>query len=1036
MKKILLYISKVVFIILLISTLSLILLPHFFPQSVSDKIKKLANQHLKTELNFSEAHFTFFSHFPALTLTLSDFSLKGSAPFQDKNLVSSKEISMGINIASLLKGQVKIDKIYISEAFINVEVNEKGFANYNVYASSDSVKAPNADTINNAAFKIENITIEKTHFIYNDRSLPMMINARGFNYIGNGDLSKSVFDLVTHAEVDSVDFIYNHQSYVLSKKFNADLITKINTNSLTFLFEKNLLKINQLPVEFNGKFAFLKNGYAIDLNMSSNNTELMNLISAMPSELIKKLDRTKLNGTADFKMKLSGNYIASNNTMPSLNVSIGIRNGYVFNQTYPAPVEHLYLNMNMGIPNMNPDSLTLNIDSLYFNIHKDYLSAAIRLNGIHNPRIYGKIDAEANLESWNNILGFKDFEIKGVYAIHLKTDGIYSSKPDKSHPKSGSIITSIPSFQLSSSLKNGYFKLASAKEPLTNIEFDVHAICPDQFYKHTSIELDHLNANLAKNYLKGSLKVRGGKDFFIQSNLTSLFDFNTLQQVYPIDSLNLKGLLSMGITSSGFYNPSKKLFPKTVANLNIKNGYIQTKYYPKPVQNLNLSATVTNTDGTLKTSNIIITPVSFLFEGSPFELRLSLKNLENIKYDIVSKGSVNLGNVSHVFAEKGFDFSGIIKTDFKLSGLQSDVSKGLFEKLTTMGKLEVKNINVRSPYFPLPFLIKKGIFSFKQDKMWFDSFEASYGQSDFKLGGYINNAINYVLGRDSTVKGSFNLQSDQINANQFSSASTTSSTGTNSNGVIIIPGNLDIDITASVKKVIYNNLNLTDAKGQLTISNGKLAIKQTGFTLIDAPILMDASYISISPKKATFSYHITAKDFDIKKAYDQIKLFHDLASAASGVQGIVSLDYNLAGNLDKNMHPVLPSLNGGGILSIKKIKLKGFRLFSSVEKATGRDSLQNGDISKVDIKTSIKNNIINLEPLKLRIAGFRPKMQGQVSLDGKLNLKFRLGLPPLGIFGIPMTITGTEDKPIIKFRRGSNNQPLQETSDTEDEKNP
>ena len=231
-------------------------------------------------------------------------------------------------------------------------------------------------------------------------------------------------------------------------------------------------------------------------------------------------------------------------------------------------------------------------------------------------------------------------------------------------------------------------------------------------------------------------------------------------------------------------------------------------------------------------------------------------------------------------------------------------------------------------------------------------------------------------------------------------------------------------------------MNLTDAKGQLTISNGKLAIKQTGFTLIDAPILMDASYISISPKKATFSYHITAKDFDIKKAYDQIKLFHDLASAASGVQGIVSLDYNLAGNLDKNMHPVLPSLNGGGILSIKKIKLKGFRLFSSVEKATGRDSLQNGDISKVDIKTSIKNNIINLEPLKLRIAGFRPKMQGQVSLDGKLNLKFRLGLPPLGIFGIPMTITGTEDKPIIKFRRGSNNQPLQETSDTEDEKNP
>jgi AsmA protein len=87
----------------------------------------------------------------------------------------------------------------------------------------------------------------------------------------------------------------------------------------------------------------------------------------------------------------------------------------------------------------------------------------------------------------------------------------------------------------------------------------------------------------------------------------------------------------------------------------------------------------------------------------------------------------------------------------------------------------------------------------------------------------------------------------------------------------------------------------------------------------------------------------------------------------------------------------------------------------------------------VAIKTTIKNNIITIEPFKMRVAGFRPKMQGQASFDGKLNLKFRLGLPPFGIFGIPMTITGTQEKPVIKLRRGSNNQPLTESTDKKDD---
>jgi len=200
--------------------------------------------------------------------------------------------------------------------------------------------------------------------------------------------------------------------------------------------------------------------------------------------------------------------------------------------------------------------------------------------------------------------------------------------------------------------------------------------------------------------------------------------------------------------------------------------------------------------------------------------------------------------------------------------------------------------------------------------------------------------------------------------------------------------------------------------------------------LIGAPVVMDATYGSVNPQNAYFDYHINAQEFDIKKAYNQIKLFHDMASSAKSAEGIVGLDYKLSGKLNSNMQPVYPSLKGGGVLTLKQIKLKGFKLFGAVGRQTGHDSLAKpSDVSKVDIKTTIANNIITIQRTKMRIAGFRPRFEGQVDFNGNLNMQFRLGLPPFGIFGIPMTITGTQENPKIHMGRGKKEDELKEEAD-------
>ena len=114
------------------------------------------------------------------------------------------------------------------------------------------------------------------------------------------------------------------------------------------------------------------------------------------------------------------------------------------------------------------------------------------------------------------------------------------------------------------------------------------------------------------------------------------------------------------------------------------------------------------------------------------------------------------------------------------------------------------------------------------------------------------------------------------------------------------------------------------------------------------------------------------------------------------------------------------------VLRITGISIAGILLLLFL---TNKDSIDNPDLEGVNIKTTIANNIITIERSKMRVAGFRPRFEGQVSFDGKLNLKFRLGLPPLGIIGIPMTITGTQDKPIVQMPKGNETDELQQTEE-------
>ncbi|WP_309842731.1 AsmA-like C-terminal region-containing protein [Chryseobacterium sp. SLBN-27] len=876
------------------------IIPILFPGKISEQVKIFANQHLAGKLDYRKTHLTFFRHFPSLTVSVDDFLLKGSKPFQEDTLLAAREVAVGINLKNLIfDREVKIHEIYVTDAYGNVFVNSKGEANYNVYVSKPS-KKPKDTTASGTSIKLDLIKLKNWNITYRDHSARVLVDAKGLNYTGRGGLSEDIFDLETDLDIDKLDFSLDRVYYAKQKTLHADLITRINTNALTFVLRKNELRINDLPLKFTGFLSILKDGYNLDVKAASEKTTIRDMISVLPPQYLDWAKDTKIEGKSDLFFNLKGRFSEQQNLKPRLKARLLVRDGFVSNGKAPVPMNHLNMDLNVDLPSLDTNQLEIDLKNLGFDLGpNNSFKAVVKTKGLNEMQVNADIKGAVDLQTLDQALGLKDIDVRGLMDTNIKANGIFS--------------------------------------------------------------LD------------------------------------------------------------------KKLFPKTNGYLNLKNGWLKTKYYPNPIQNINIVANIINTDGTFKSLGVKLDPFQFNFEGNPVFVNADLQNFEDVLYKVRAKGVLNVGRIYRVFAKKGFDVSGLIMADLSLNGRQSYATKGQYSKLDNKGNLILKNIKATTEFLPKSFFIKEGNFRFENEKMWFSKFLATYGKSDFSLNGYLLNTINYFIERKGTLHGQFTLNSNYVLIDEFMALKNGDNSkksieleyakveNPKSSGVVIIPKNLDVSLQTNIRKVEFKGLALNHLKGQASVEKGQVYLKNTSFDIIGSKMNIDARYQDESPLTANYDVALKVMDFDVQRAYKEIEMVRETATAAKNVKGIVSIDYKLKGDFDRNMKPIYPSLEGGGVVNLRDVEVKNLKMLSAVGDNIGAKAFNNPDMKGVNIETHIKNNLIHVDKFTFKVSILRPSISGTTSFNGLLDLRVRIGILPGGLIGFPIVVTGTHENPKIKI---------------------
>ena len=987
--------------------------PYLFKSPIEKAVKEVVKEFIVTPVAFDNLNISFFNNFPNLTVSLDNLSVKAPESFENTKTLETKSLALGIDLLSLFSDQIKFDKLFLQDAKINVLTDSLGISTLEIFKPSDDTK-PSSSSFNLA---LKKVNIANSHVVFSDATSKIKIETKKTSIEGDVEVTDAFVNFDTKADIQSVLFVLENSVLVDNKPLKGIVKSKVNLNPIAIEFKENKLELAQLPLVILGKIAMLDNGVDFDFHVSSKNASLQNLFSLVPADYQKWYDGMTFKGNSTINFVLKG-IMDDSGLKPDLNIDVAIQNGEIAAKQYFAhPIKNLNTKIALDLPKLNPDSLTINLPDFNFNLDKGFAKG----NALYKFPMYvdSKVQANLNVTQLTQTLALSGIDLKGDVVLDGGVKGSYVTKEytTKSGVKTSAIVE-VPTFDVKANWSNGYFKWKEMPLAIDKFAFNLQAKNATTNYKNTNVNFTNVALNAGQNYVKGKLQVDNLVNFNTNTNLDAYVNLADVKKIIPINEVDFGGELFVNTKAVGKLDLDKGKIPVSNVVVKLKNGYLLYKNLPElPLEKVNLETHISSPKGSLNDLNVKVLPISFLLANEPFMLDANLFNFNNLTFDIGTKGNLNLGNLYKLFAIDGLSVDGKFIADLKLKGKGGADNPS---SLNNRGYVLLKDIKIKSEFFPHEFVFSDGKFRFFKNKMRLDNIKMTYAKQQFVVNGELENYINYFLTNKATLKGNLNVASNFIDVNSFmfnTTASASNSTSNSGSGVVLLPDHLSFELNADAKKVKFNDLLLKNLKGVLEIYDQKLKLHEAKFGLIDTEFTLNGSYAPINAKKALFDFDINAMNFDIQKAYKELALFREMAPAAENASGQVSLKYQLNGSLNKEMFPNMKSIKGSGDLILENIQFNGFKLFNQVAKETKTDALHDANVKNVTVKTSIANNVMTIERTKFKIAGFRPRVEGQVTLDGTMNIGMRLGLPPFGIIGIPISITGNSDDFKIKLSK-------------------
>ncbi|MBL7888458.1 MAG: membrane assembly protein AsmA [Bacteroidia bacterium] len=537
----------------------------------------------------------------------------------------------------------------------------------------------------------------------------------------------------------------------------------------------------------------------------------------------------------------------------------------------------------------------------------------------------------------------------------------------------------------------------------TRIKVDMDADMPNMkfVFKENEFAFNELSLGLdgfvalPKDDIDMDVKFKANQTEF--KNILSL-----VPGVYTADFKDVKtsGQLALDGFAKGIYNETK--MPAFGVKLLIKDAKFQYPSLPKSATNIQVDLLVDNKTGDLDATVVDLNKFHVELGGNPVDATMHLTTPisdANINAAVLAK--INLASMKDVVPlEKGDDLNGMIAADVKMKGRMSAIEQEKYEEFHAEGSLTVTGMNYKTASLNYPTQINKLTLLFNPKTVDLSEFDAKVGKSDIQMQGKIENFLQYAL-QDSLLKGAFSFKSNFLDLNELMSSSDTTAPAaaapvdTAAMTVAEVPSNLDVALNATIGKMLYDNMTITNVSGGVAIKDSKMSLDKLKLTIdeLEGSMVLNGVYNTQNIKKPAVDFDVDIANFDIPKTFKMFNSVQKLAPIAQYAKGKFSTDLKFTTLLDETMSPVMNSLTGGGNLKTKNAVIEGFEPINKLADALNQPKYKKMTFENVDATYEFKDGRVYVKEMPIKSGNITGKVKGSTGFDQTIDYTWALEIP-------------------------------------------
>lgn len=580
-------------------------------------------------------------------------------------------------------------------------------------------------------------------------------------------------------------------------------------------------------------------------------------------------------------------------------------------------------------------------------------------------------------------------------------------------------------------LRSGVVKMLSDAE----LEFDA-TIAADLEQMHFAFEKNTLRLNAIALTLDGWAQLLEDEALAMDLKLgTEHVQFKDVLSLIPafytkdFRRLTAGGELDLSVWAKGEMRGST--LPAFELNAAVKEGRFQYASLPKAVTDINIVAKVSNEGGAMDRTVVDL---------SRFGLRMAENSVSATFYgtNLISdpvlratlNGKVDLGMIEEVYPLEDMQLAGTITADLSAAGRMSDLEKQRYEQLQAKGTFVVEQLGLDMASLP-PVQLSRAAATISPSAMTLGELSVMVGESDLSANGQLTNYLGYLL-RGDKLTGRLYVNSELLNLNQLmesisseeSAAEETAAPETPAaeeapTGVIVVPENLDLSLSTNLKKILFQQMTISDVEGGMSIRGGELSLNKLALGLFGGQATASGCYSTKHPAEPTFTMDLGLKQASFQETFRQLEMVQKLVPLFEKTGGNYSLQMDLKTKIDEQMAPVLNSVDAHGQISSASIRLQNIKALDALAKALNSDKLKVIEAENVLIDFAIQQGRITTEPFDLKMGKTKMTLSGSTGLDQTIDYQAKVTLPEGAAGGVLSTvgvgIGGTFSKPEIKL---------------------